>query len=254
MRSFNVSATANASLQNRINTSIISHYLRDNPDSYRALIARGLNLNAPAVSRAVEQLVGQGYVVETERTSTGKAKKAARLAVNTGIGMVIGIDLIKDRIAGAHGRRGAPKKLKATSLGIPAVLDSDSGEVTNASLYKNLEGVNLKSSLSALRRRTTGRAAMSPTLCSSKSATGSAPGSSSTTTSCAGPTAPRGEMSFSLPSLSSLGFRVENMGCLESSASLKGIKQSRMAQVSGGEQAAPRSPGVQKTTPARQAV
>ena len=63
MRATDVARTADANLQNSINISIIFNYLRERGPSYRAQIARALNISLPAVSRAVENLIDHGYVV-----------------------------------------------------------------------------------------------------------------------------------------------------------------------------------------------
>jgi predicted NBD/HSP70 family sugar kinase len=95
MHALGVSTTINANIQNEINTSIIFRYLCANTHVYRARIAQDLGISAPAVSRVIDRLVEGGFVVESGKIMTGKGKKAAELCVNTGRGIVIGIDLIK---------------------------------------------------------------------------------------------------------------------------------------------------------------
>ncbi len=98
MKVYQVDATVNAKLQNTINRSVVFYYLHRNPNAYRAQIAKELNISAPAVSRAISRLISEGYVVERERSATASGKKATKLLVNPDIGIVIGIDLIKERI------------------------------------------------------------------------------------------------------------------------------------------------------------
>jgi predicted NBD/HSP70 family sugar kinase len=98
MKAYQIDTTVNAKLQNKINRSVLFYHIRKNPSSYRAQIARELKISAPAVSRAIDHLIRQGYVVEKERAVTSSGKKAARLCVNPDTGVVIGIDLIKERI------------------------------------------------------------------------------------------------------------------------------------------------------------
>ncbi len=97
MKGLRVSTTINANIQNEINQSIIFHYLCANDLVYRAKIAKDLGISAPAVSRVIEHLISDGFVVETDKITTGRGKKASQLAVNTQKGIVIGIDLIKER-------------------------------------------------------------------------------------------------------------------------------------------------------------
>ncbi len=180
MRTLHVTRTANSNLQNRINISIIFNYIREHGPMYRAQIAKDLGLSAPAVSRAVENLIEDGYVVETEKIRTESGKKAARVIVNSDKGFVIGVDLMKEPIRIAVSNYNGeslsefdcfsmtddidlegeliaeirrivklqrnPRDLKAICIGIPAIVDSN-GSVTSAILYENLEGKNLKMSL-----------------------------------------------------------------------------------------------------------
>lgn len=177
MKPLQVTATANASLQNRINVSVVFHHIREYGPVYRAEIARELRLSAPAVSRAVEALKAEGYVVETDKVRTDSGKRAAHLLVNSSVGWVVGIDLLKEptRIAVANlqcdiideregfklgnevdvegelireveeviDRHGRQAGLRAISVGVPAVVD-ETGTVASAFLYASLEGVAIK--------------------------------------------------------------------------------------------------------------
>lgn len=177
MKPLQVTATANASLQNRINISIVFHHIRASGPVYRAKIARDLKLSAPAVSRAVEALKAEGYVIETEKVRTGSGKRAAHVMVNSTYGWVIGVDLLKapTKIAVANlqcdiveeyngfvlddtvdvetelcreigeviRQHGRPDELKAIAVGVPAVVD-ESGKVASAFLYASLEGRRIK--------------------------------------------------------------------------------------------------------------
>ena len=97
MTTYQVDTTINAKLQNVINRSVVFYYLRRNPHAYRAQISKALNISAPAVSRAISRLISEGFVIEGERSITASGKKATRLLINPNIGIVIGVDLIKDR-------------------------------------------------------------------------------------------------------------------------------------------------------------
>jgi len=181
--------TANSNLQNEINISIIYHYLRDAKISYRAEISKELNLSAPAVSRAVETLLKQGYIIETEKRKTPSGKKASLLMPNTEKGHVIGIDLLKkhvriglfnylgDMIESHSGRNLSEssdiitdltdeidtflssiasetfssseltRHLDAICVGVPAVVNPQTGDLVNAVLFSNLQHINLKTVL-----------------------------------------------------------------------------------------------------------
>jgi len=96
LKTLRVSTTINSNIQNEINTSLIFHYLCSNENVYRVRIAEGLGISIPAVSRAIERLIEEGFVIESEKIPTAKGKRAAELSVNTGKGIVVGIDLIKN--------------------------------------------------------------------------------------------------------------------------------------------------------------
>lgn len=95
MNTVSLGGTANANFQNKINISIVFHFLRHNGPAHKAMIARALGLSAPAVGRAVEQLLQQGYLVESGTASTESGKKVTQIGVNARKGSVIAVDLLK---------------------------------------------------------------------------------------------------------------------------------------------------------------
>lgn len=176
-RSLRVSDTANSLLQNRINISIIFNYLRDHGVAYRASLARDLGISAPAVSRAIEKLLKDEYVIESEKTKVENGKKAAQVSVNAERGYVIGVDLMADPIKIAVSDFGgvvrdvylAPPfaddtdfssfliaaidlalkdferktqkrkaRILAIAVGVPAVVDPQTGAILSASLYESI--------------------------------------------------------------------------------------------------------------------
>ncbi len=189
MKTLKISRAANANLQNKINMSVVFNYLREHEPTYRALISRDLNISAPTVSRIVDNLIGGGYVVETEKLKIESGKRPTQLRINADRCNVIGVDLGKERIKIAisdfSGRiisthqgfrisegidvgsalieeiekvlkryrderwiENGTGDLKAIGVGVPAVIDVDTGWVTDAPLYDSLRGVNLKKILS----------------------------------------------------------------------------------------------------------
>jgi len=98
MDTLNFSRTVSSKLQNKINKSIIFNYLRENSSISRAKISKNLKISAPAVSRVIEKLITEGYVVETEKIKTKSGKRPTLLKINKDKGYVIGIDLGKEKI------------------------------------------------------------------------------------------------------------------------------------------------------------
>jgi len=93
-----VPKTADQSLQNKINRSIIFHYLREKGTASRAEIAKQLRISASAVSRVIDALIKENYVVETEKIKTTVGKRPIQLQVNSRKGSILGIDLSQDRV------------------------------------------------------------------------------------------------------------------------------------------------------------
>ncbi|GAH20440.1 unnamed protein product [marine sediment metagenome] len=97
-RALKFSRTVSSKLQYKINISIIFNYLRENEPISRAKISKDLNISAPAVSRVIDKLINDGYVVETEKAETKSGKKPTLLEINSRKGFVIGIDLGKEKL------------------------------------------------------------------------------------------------------------------------------------------------------------
>jgi len=186
MKILKISRTANADLQHKINRSVIFNYLRENGPTFRARISKDLNISAPAVSRVIDKLIEDGYVIETEKLITGSGKRPIQLKINSEKGIVIGIDLIIENIEIAisdlcgkvltsnrgfkffedinvknkliaevkrvlHGFKHVNgnnySELMAMGVGVPAVTDINSGAVIDAPLYGSLSKLNLKAEL-----------------------------------------------------------------------------------------------------------
>jgi predicted NBD/HSP70 family sugar kinase len=186
-RSLKFSKTASPKLQYKINTSIIFNYLRENGPISRAKISRDLGISAPAVSRVVDKLIKDGYVIETEKLKTAGGKRPTLLEINSGRGYVLGIDLGRERMRAAlanfngkivkkhlgfkildskdmesalineigkilSSNKESRQKLKAPELkaiciAVPADVDTNSGKIISAPLYGNWRDLNLKDSI-----------------------------------------------------------------------------------------------------------
>ncbi len=187
MKTLKIAQTANANLQNRINASVIFNYIREYGPTYRARISKDLNISAPAVSRIIEKLIEDGYVIETAKLKTNSGKRPIQIDINANKGIVLGIDLIKERVKIAvsdfsgkinlscrgfevsnkidiktqtieeikkilneyYNKYGLDsiQKLKAIGIGIPATVDIETGEIINAPLFSGLRNINLKKAI-----------------------------------------------------------------------------------------------------------
>ncbi len=183
MKALNISRTADANFQNQINRSIIFNYLRNNSPTYRARISRDLKISAPAVSRVVDSLLQEGYILEMEKIKTGGGKRPTELRINANKGYVIGFDLeklkiavtdfcgnilekynvtpflnkknvgdrIKEELLNVYQKRRIPSSsgtrpstLNAICLGVPAPYDTKTEKMVNAPLYESMRGLDIK--------------------------------------------------------------------------------------------------------------
>lgn len=171
----------NSGLQNKINISIIFNYLIENSPISRSKISEDLKISAASVSRAIEKLIKEEYVVETGKQKTKIGKKPILLEINSEKGYVIGVDLGKERIRVSLGdfkgrefheyvgskvldnkdiinkiiqdiRNSLKKvpseininKIKAICLAIPASIDTKTDKIKTASLYPEWKDINFK--------------------------------------------------------------------------------------------------------------
>ncbi len=179
MRGLRVSRTINANIQNEINTSIIFHYISAHDRTYRAKIAEDLGISAPAVSRVIESLVADDFVVESGVVPTSRGRKVSELRINTLRGYVLAIDMIKERtrmaICDFRGKiidhssgfkysdstqvetetilgideilKRSDRRLQAIAVGIPAATSSTLYPRITTPLYPGLEGLNIAETL-----------------------------------------------------------------------------------------------------------
>ncbi len=291
MRILKISRTANATFQNKINRSVIFNYLSKSGPTYRARISKDLNISAPAVSRAIDKLIEDGYVIETKKIITNSGKRPIQLKINSEKGIVLGIDLIKERIKIAvtdfsgeiintyHGFKGNEKidvdknlveeiksvlnkcgqgggivektlNLKAIGVGIPAVINVNSGAVTNAPLYGSLRGLNLKEKLedyfnvpiyvenvvklSALGEKNNGEGKNYKNIVLIEISNGIGAGIIVDNHLPRGTYGSAGEIGFSIINNKNLGFIIKNKGWLEKNASVESIKERAAKKIQKG--------------------
>ena len=184
---FTVSNIANQALQSIINRSIIFNFLREQGPASRSEISRSLKLSASAVSRVIDFLMQNEYILEAEKVKTPVGKRPTLLIINANKGNVLAIDLSQERvqiglydyagrllskhkdfcIAGTK-NEGAKlvqavqtfldgskqqnmllmeKGLSSISIGIPADLEEKTGRILSASLYEDWYEINFKTLL-----------------------------------------------------------------------------------------------------------
>ena len=97
-QSFKFVKTASSELQFKINQSIIFNYLRANGPISRAKISQDLKISAPAVSRVIEKLINDNYVIEAQKQETKSGKRPTLLTLNKNRGLVLGVDLGSEKL------------------------------------------------------------------------------------------------------------------------------------------------------------
>ena len=98
MQSFKFVKTASSELQFKINKSIIFNYLKAKGPISRAKISKDLKISAPAVSRVIEKLINEEYVIETCKQETKSGKRPTLLIINKNRGLVLGVDLGSEKL------------------------------------------------------------------------------------------------------------------------------------------------------------
>jgi len=93
-----VPKTADQALQNKINRSIIFHYLCEKKTATRAEIASQLKISASVVSRIIDSLIKENYVVEIGRIKTSVGKRPIQLQINSRKGSIMAIDMSQNRM------------------------------------------------------------------------------------------------------------------------------------------------------------
>jgi len=90
--------TISSKIQKEINRSIVLNYLIENSNISRAKVARELKISAPTVSKIIDRLIVEGYVIEIGKVESTGGKRAKQLKFNSDIGYIISVDLGKNKI------------------------------------------------------------------------------------------------------------------------------------------------------------
>jgi predicted NBD/HSP70 family sugar kinase len=99
MKYVNISQTLNPSMQHIINQSAIFHYLRENGPTYRTNIARSLDISLPAVRRALDALLGRGFVELTAYKKNDLSRTVPYYRITLMEDVMVSVDLLKGIIA-----------------------------------------------------------------------------------------------------------------------------------------------------------
>lgn len=181
-RSLKFLKTASSKLQYKINTSIIFNYIREKEPIPRIKISNDLKISPSAVSRAIDKLIKEEYIIEVGKLKTKGGKRPTLIKINNKKGYVIGVDLGKEKLKIAltdfsgevigkyrgfkiSNNKNIPNKiiseikkilskqqnneienneLKAICVGVPATIDIKSGKIISAPLYGNWKDLNFK--------------------------------------------------------------------------------------------------------------
>jgi N-acetylglucosamine repressor len=282
--------TASSGLQYEINTSIIFNYIRENGPITRIKISNDLKISPSAVSRAIDKLIKEGYIIEGGKVKTKGGKRPTLIKVKPDRGYVIGIDMAKekikfvlanfngevvdifrgfkitddkdialkvvkeiDKIMAKHRKYYGIEKneLKAICIGIPADIDSESGKIINAPLYRNWKDINFRQviekefnipvyiendvNLSAIGENHYGEGKNFKDLIFVEISNGIGAGIITNNHLFRGSFGSAGEIGFTIINTRNLGFKLKNKGFLEEFASVHSIKQKAVKEVKNGK-------------------
>jgi len=288
-RSLKFLRTASAGLQYKINISIIFNYIRENEPISRIKISNDLKISPSAVSRVIDKLIKEEYIVEVGKLKTKGGKRPTLIRIKQDKGFVIGIDLGKEKfkiaLANFNGeviekykgfkilnnKNIAEKiineikeilgryhqyekinkdKLKGICVGVPAVIDIDTGKIISAPLYGNWKGLNLKEilgsefntivyvendvNLSALGEKHYGQGKNFKDFIFVEISNGIGAGIVIDNHLFRGSLGSAGEVGFTIINADNLGFKVKNKGFLEKFASVESIKKKAIREIRKG--------------------
>jgi glucokinase len=143
-----------------LNESLVLDYVRDHDGTSRSAMSRDLGLSAASVSRITARLLRSEMVTESSSAAEGRGRPAGRLHLNERAGCVMAIDLGGTKCHGAladlsgailiedvrptaqdgtpyetltasikHLAAAATTPLVAAAIGVPAIIDPDTGVV-----------------------------------------------------------------------------------------------------------------------------
>lgn len=98
IRPIQLNQIVNPKIQNKINRSIIFHYIRENGPVSRIKVSKELKISAPAVSRVINKLIENKFLVEIGKIKTKSGKRPILLKINENKGHIIAIDLSTEEL------------------------------------------------------------------------------------------------------------------------------------------------------------
>jgi len=275
--------TASSQLQYKINMSIIFNYMRQHGPISRAKLSKDLNISAPAVSRVIKKLMDDGYVVETGKVKSKTGKRPTLLKINDQKGFVIGIDLGRGKIRSmlTNFSGVAVKKLwgseisdskdildklykdisqlleddyadliKTICIGIPAVVDAESGRILSAPLYGSWKDLDIGGyigkklgipvyiennvNLAALAEKNYGQGQKFSDVFFIEIGNGIGAGIIIDNHLLRGAEGSAGEVGFSIVNEENLGFKIRNKGFLEKNASVTSLQKKAIEAIHSG--------------------
>jgi predicted NBD/HSP70 family sugar kinase len=117
---YDLPQAADSRLQNKINRSLLFHYLHQHGESTRVQISKDLRLSEPTVSRIAGELLKKRYLMEAGKLITGSGKRPSVLKLNPRKGYIVVADLAKSHI-----------KLAATDFQGSIIAKKDGGRLTD---------------------------------------------------------------------------------------------------------------------------
>ena len=98
---FDLNQAADSRLQNKINRSLIFHYLHEHGHATRVQVAKAIHISEPTVSRITADLLQQGYILEGGKLVTEGGKRPSLIKINPAKGYIAVVDLVKARLKAA---------------------------------------------------------------------------------------------------------------------------------------------------------
>ncbi|GAG59160.1 unnamed protein product, partial [marine sediment metagenome] len=237
-----------------------------------------------------DKLIKDSYVLETEKQKTKGGKRPTLLKINENKGFVIGIDLGRKKIRAAlnnfsgkmtkkywgfevvdkkdigerlnseiskilsrnkkSGLKSIEPELKAICIGVPAVIDVDSGKIISAPLYGSWRDLNLKEiisnkfnipvfidnnvNLTALTEKNYGEGKNFSDVVFVEISNGIGAGIIIDNHLLRGSYGSAGEIGFTIINSENLGFKIKNKGFLEKFASVKSIQKKAIEAINKG--------------------